>query len=74
MVVKTHDLGQLLTILRSHHPSLRPFRRGLDFLTRFAVDTRYPGDYAIKREAVAALRWTGKVRMGGRSLLGLRTK
>src|SRR5262245_11868503 len=73
-VVKTHALDQLLTILRPHHPSLRTLRRGLLFLKRFAVDIRYPGEYANKREATAALRWAGKVRWECRSLLGLRTQ
>jgi hypothetical protein len=44
----------------------------MDFLTRFAVDTRYPGDKAGKREAHAALRWAGKVRDAVRPLLGIR--
>src|SRR5215813_10072203 len=43
-VVKTHALDQLLTILRPHHPSLQPLRRGLLFLKRFAVDIRYRGE------------------------------
>ena len=72
-VVKTHALDQLLTILRPHHASLSPLRRGMLFLKRFAVETRYPGDSASKREAVAALRWAGRVRTECRSLLGLRT-
>lgn len=46
-------------------------RRGLDFLTRFAVDTRYPGESASKRQADSALRWAGKVRGACRTLLGL---
>jgi hypothetical protein len=44
----------------------------MDFLTRFAVETRYPGDKASKREARAALRWAGKVRDAVRLLLGIR--
>ena len=58
-------------LLLPHHPSLRPQRRGLVFLTRFAVDTRYPGDKATKRDAVSALRWAGRVRDAWRSLLGV---
>lgn len=72
-VAKTHALDHLLTVLRPHHPSLRPLRRGLLLLKRFAVDVRYPGASAKKREATAALRWAGKVRTECRSLLGLRT-
>ena len=47
-------------------------RRGLLFLTDFAVDPRYPGTGTSKREAVSALRWAGKVRDACRLLLGLR--
>ena len=45
-VPKIHYLDQLLTALLPHHPTLRPLRRGLLFLSVFAVDTRYPGDSA----------------------------
>src|SRR5260370_31892195 len=41
---RTHNLVNLLAVLLPHHPSLRPLRRGLKFLTRFAVGTRYPRD------------------------------
>src|SRR5262249_34552050 len=61
-IVKTHDLEQLANQLLSFHPSLRSRKRGLIFLSDFAVDARYPGSRATKREAVAALRWAGRVR------------
>ena len=70
-VAKTHDLDKLLSTLRSHHPSLRSLRRGLRFLTEFAVDTRYPGNSATKRQAEAALRWAVRTRTAARALLGL---
>ncbi len=70
-VPKTHDLDRLSMILLPHHPSLRRLRRGLIFLTDFAVDTRYPGNSARKRQAEAALRWAERVRQEARSLLGL---
>jgi HEPN domain-containing protein len=60
-VPRTHNLVNLLGLVTPHY-RLRGFRRGLDFLTRHAVDTRYPGKSASKRQAVAALRWAGKVR------------
>lgn len=47
-VPKTHDLDGLRTLLLTHYAPL-PFRRGLVFLTRFAVDVRYPGDRAEAR-------------------------
>jgi HEPN domain-containing protein len=70
-IPRTHNLIALLRLLAPHHGTLRILRRGLDFLTRFAVDTRYPGDNATKRQAASALRWAGKVRLACRKLLGL---
>jgi HEPN domain-containing protein len=70
-VPKTHDLLDLQTSLAPHHPSLHSLRRGLRFLTHFAVDTRYPGDCATKRQAEAALRWAKRVRTEARKLLGI---
>jgi HEPN domain-containing protein len=55
-VPKIHDLDQLRTTLQPHHPALKPLKRGLTFLTRFAVEIHYPGDRASKRQAKAALR------------------
>jgi HEPN domain-containing protein len=71
-VPRTHVLKDVWAPLVSHHPSLKGFRRGLTFLTRFAVDTRYPGDSASKRQAASALRWAGRVRDACRVILGLR--
>jgi hypothetical protein len=62
----------ILPLLAPHHPVLRSLRRGLDFLTRFAVDTRYPGDSASKRQAAASLRWAGRVRGACGGILGTR--
>src|SRR5262249_34679269 len=58
-VEKTHELRNLQTPLLPHHPSLGGLRRGLDFLTNFAVNPRYPGKNATKRQAGAARRWAG---------------
>jgi hypothetical protein len=73
-VPKIHYLVQLLATLLPHHPTLRSLRRGLLFLTVFAVDTRYPGKNASKRQAVAALRWADRVRTPARVLLGIRER
>ncbi len=70
-VPKTHDLAKLLTALLPKHPSLRPLRPGLHFLSDFAVDTRYPGNNTTKRQALSALRWADRVRAAARALLGL---
>ena len=71
-VPKTHDLDHLLTALRPHYPALVALRRGLIFLSEFAIDPRYPGDNATKRQAASALRWMEKVRAAARDLLGIR--
>ena len=73
-VPKTHFLDKLLSVIAPHHPELGSLRRGLLFLTLFAVETRYPGEDATKRQAVAALRWATKVRAAARNLMGVRTK
>jgi hypothetical protein len=70
----THILKDLLALLQSHHPTLSRLRRGLVFLTRVAVATRYPGDNASKRETASALRWADKVRTAARTLLGIRPR
>ncbi len=70
-VPKIHYLDVLLDALLPHHPTLRPLRRGLLFLSVFAVDARYPGYNASKRQAVAAFRWAGRVRRAARVLLGI---
>ncbi len=71
-VTKTHDLDLLLTSLKPHHPTLRSLRRGLIFLSDFAVETRYPSKNANKRQATASLRWADRVRTAARILLGIR--
>jgi HEPN domain-containing protein len=71
-VPRTHLLTNLLNLLLPHYPSLRSLRRGLKFLTRFAIGPRYPGYSASKRQAQAALRWAGQVRDAVRPLLGIR--
>lgn len=73
-VPKIHDLELLLTALQPHHPTLRSLRRGLIFLTDFAVDTRYPGASASKRQAISAVRWAARVRAPARALLGIRER
>ena len=68
-VPKIHFLDPLLTALKPHHPTLRSLRRGLLFLSLFAVDVRYPGNQATKRQAVAALRWAERARTAAREIL-----
>jgi HEPN domain-containing protein len=70
-VTRIHNLIALLPILAPSYPELRSLRRGLDFLTRFAVGVRYPGESASKRQTDAALRWAARTRDACRAILGL---
>jgi HEPN domain-containing protein len=70
-IPRTHVLKELLAMLAPHHPTLTSLRRGMRFLARFAVQTRYPGDQASKRQAASALRWAREVRVACRTLLGI---
>ncbi len=70
-VPRTHNLLALRTLLLPHHVFRRPLRRGLEFLTRFAVGPRYPLYDATKRQAASALRWAREVRAICRTLLGV---
>lgn len=73
-VPRVHDLANLLSLLLSHHSSLHPLRRGLFFLTTYAVEVRYPDRSASRRQAQAALRWADRVRATVRVLLGIRSR
>jgi len=70
-VPRTHILRDLVDLLMPHHNELRALRRGAKFLTRFAVETRYPGESATKRQADAAIRWATRARKLARAILGL---
>src|SRR5262245_31101140 len=72
-IPRIHLLRDLASLLGPPQGELRSVLRGLKFLTRFAVGTRYPGENASKRQAEAALRWGGRVREAARALLGLRS-
>lgn len=70
-IPRTHNLDDLLGLLKPYHRPLRSLRRGLIYLSDFAVEFRYPGENATKRQATAALRWAGKIRNACRRVLGL---
>lgn len=71
-IPKTHNLVKLLQKVLIVYPQLRVNRRGLDFLTRIAVETRYPNEFANKRQALAAIRWATKIRAQVRTILKLK--
>jgi HEPN domain-containing protein len=59
---RTHSLENLFGNLGQTSSAFRELRRGLRFLAQFAVDVRYPGFRASRRQAEAALRWAERVR------------
>jgi HEPN domain-containing protein len=69
---RTHDLLELLALLRPHEPTLDLLKRGLGFLSKFSVEYRYPGHDATGRQAQSAVRWAERVRNDTRRRLGLR--
>src|SRR5260370_2020297 len=50
-IPKIHNLGDILDLLLPHHGGLPSFRRGVIFLSDFAVRTRYPRENATQRQA-----------------------
>jgi HEPN domain-containing protein len=73
-VEKTHELDRLLTSLLPHYSELRSLRRGLLFLTNFAVEPRYPGENASLRQANSSLRWAARVRDDCGRILGIQRR
>jgi HEPN domain-containing protein len=71
-VPRTHRLNDLLVMLRSHHPTLISLGRVLNSLSRYAVDFRYPGWNAKRRQVRTALQHAERVRLAARRLLKLR--
>jgi HEPN domain-containing protein len=68
-VPRTHILEDLVLALAAFHPGLKSLRRGAKFLTRYAIQTRYPGENATKRQVASALRWAETFRAAARGLL-----
>ena len=42
---KTHDLIALATLIEQIYPEIKNRKTDLEFLSRYYVETRYPGDY-----------------------------
>jgi HEPN domain-containing protein len=68
---RTHDLSPLLDLAIPLEPAWESFRDGLDTLTTFAVDYRYPGELAGLAEAQRAIEICRLVRRAIRDSLGL---
>ena len=74
VIPRTHYLERLIDLLVPTDPSLRPLRQTGHRLTRFAVDYRYPDEWATRRQAKAAWAAAERVRTEVRRCLGLRPR
>jgi HEPN domain-containing protein len=70
-IPRVHNLVDLLDLVVQHDAGLKTLERGMDFLTRFAVEFRYPGENANGRQAEAAVRCAERVRRAIRMRLDL---
>jgi HEPN domain-containing protein len=70
-VPKTHELGDVLDLLLPRDATLAGLGRKADSLTQYAVDYRYPGEMASKRQMEAALRHVDVIRLECRGKLNL---
>jgi hypothetical protein len=68
---KTHELADILDLLVPGDATLGRLRRQADSLTLYAVDYRYPGMIASKRQMEAALRHVDQIRLECRTKLKL---
>ena len=68
---KTHDLGLLLDLLNPVESMWEPFRLALNRVSYYAVDFRYPGEFASKEDATESLNTCRKLRRMARQSLGL---
>ena len=71
VVPRTHDLADIIDLLLPGDATLTRIRRQAGSLTRYAVDYRYPGETANKRQMEAALRQVDQIRLKCRSKLNL---
>jgi hypothetical protein len=71
VVPRTHDLADILDLFLPGDATLARLRRQAGSLTRYAVDYRYPGMMASKRQMGAALRHADQIRLECRSKLNL---
>jgi hypothetical protein len=71
VVPKIHDLADIIDLLLPGDAKLSRLRRKADSLTQYAVDYRYPGMMASKRQMEAALRHTDQIRLECRGRLHL---
>ncbi len=69
---KTHDLLDLLELAKRADPALELLRSDLEYLEPYAVEFRYPGEFATRQEAKRSAQMVTHVRGAFRDRLGLR--
>ena len=69
---RTHDLPALLALLLPRDPLWQSFDAACQTLTQYAVNVRYPGDDATKRDAREAFKFAAAIRREARLALGLK--
>ena len=70
-MTKIHDLSSLLDLVLPVEPDWENLRSDLNLLNSFAVNFRYPGEFADKADAEVAIATCRTVRLLGRESLGL---
>lgn len=70
---KIHDLVALLDQLLDIEQAWESFREDLAYLSDFAVNFRYPGEFADAESALDAQRRCRQFRSAARDVLGLET-
>jgi HEPN domain-containing protein len=53
---RTHDLEELLKMILPRNPEFEFVKEELEFLNRFSVKIRYPGDFASKEETTRSIK------------------
>ena len=69
---KTHDLLDLLELAKRADPTLELLRPDLVHLEPYAVEFRYPGEFATRQEAKRSVQVASHVRESLRNHLRLR--
>jgi HEPN domain-containing protein len=69
---KTHDLVKLLALALPLAPLLKKYNRRIKPLSDYAVDFRYPGVSATRRDAVRALALADEMRTAIRTCVGIK--
>ncbi len=68
---RTHDLTNLLSLLEPIDPTLLAYLESVRRLTDYAVEFRYPGDFAAKEDARDALHICKSLRNAIRQRFGM---